>query len=139
MIDNLGSSILQKPGQMISFVNNVLEGYHQKDANMKERKKSAEPSCILGELSNIVKDEDSDDEVSAEGNNDDVELLYLALTFLSSLLEGKNSFHRYLSGTCKFLTLKFKFFKSTIHFMMVEHKSFSIQDSHILNLVFLVT
>ncbi len=94
MIDGLGSSILQKPGQMISFVNNVLEGYHQKDANMEERRKSAKPSCILGELSNIVKDEDSDDEVSAEGNNnDDDELLYLALTLLSSLLEGKSDIY----------------------------------------------
>ncbi|CAI2174947.1 13312_t:CDS:10 [Funneliformis geosporum] len=81
MIDCLGSSILQKPEQMVAFVNNVLEGYHRKDANQEERKES-----ILDELSNIVKDEDSNDEASTEVN-DDEELLYLALTLLSSLLE----------------------------------------------------
>ncbi|CAG8567531.1 1282_t:CDS:10 [Funneliformis mosseae] len=85
MIDCLGSSILQKPEQMVAFVNNVLEGYHRKDANREERKESTR-SCILDDLSNIVKDEDSSDEVSSEVNDDD-ELLYLALTLLSSLLE----------------------------------------------------
>ncbi|CAG8636092.1 14603_t:CDS:10 [Funneliformis caledonium] len=85
MIDCLGSSILQKPEQMVAFVNNVLEGYHRKDANREERKESTR-SCILDDLSNIVKDEDSSDEVSSEVNDHD-ELLYLALTLLSSLLE----------------------------------------------------
>ncbi|CAG8437765.1 15274_t:CDS:10 [Acaulospora morrowiae] len=35
MIDNLGSTILQKPGQMIAFVNNVLEEYNLKRDNQK--------------------------------------------------------------------------------------------------------
>ncbi|GES83351.1 transport and Golgi organization protein 6 homolog [Rhizophagus clarus] len=104
MIDGLGSSILQKPGQMISFVNNVLESYHQKGANIEEERKNIRNSGILGELSNIVNDDDVDGEVSIEGDNDDEELLSLALMLLSSLLQ--------------------------------EHKNLSIQDLHILNLVF---
>ncbi|PKC73112.1 hypothetical protein RhiirA1_389208 [Rhizophagus irregularis] len=104
MIDGLGSSILQKPGQMISFVNNVLESYHQKGANTEKEKKGINNSGILGELGNIVNDEDVDGEVSVESDDDDEELLSLALMLLSSLLQ--------------------------------EHKNLSIQDLHILNLVF---
>jgi hypothetical protein len=89
MIDGLGSSILQKPGQMISFVNNVLESYHQKGTSTEEERKGIKNSGILGELGNIVNDEDVDDEVSVEGDNDDEELLSLALMLLSSLLQGK--------------------------------------------------
>lgn len=89
MIDGLGSSILQKPGQMIAFVNNVLEGYIQKGANMERERKSVKNTGIWGELGNIVKDEDSDDEASVGNDNDDEELLSLALMLLSSLLQGK--------------------------------------------------
>src|ERR1700722_8149117 len=89
MIDGLGSSILQKPGQMIAFVNNVLESYHHKGPNKEEERKGVKNSGILGGLGNIVNDEDSDDEVSVEGDNDDEELLSLALMLLSSLLQGK--------------------------------------------------
>jgi len=91
MIDGLGSSILQKPGQMIAFVNNVLENYHQKGINTEEERKGVKSSGILGELGNIVNDEDSDDEVYVESDNDDEELLSLALMLLSSLLQGKRS------------------------------------------------
>ncbi|RIA90280.1 hypothetical protein C1645_770394 [Glomus cerebriforme] len=104
MIDSLGSSILQKTGQMIAFVNNVLEGYHHKGAYTEKGNNDAKNSGILGELGNIVKGEDSDDEVSVENNNEEEELLSLALMLLSSLLQ--------------------------------EHKNLSIQDLHILNLVF---
>ena len=88
MIDGLGSSMLQKPGQMIAFVNNVLDGYIQKGSNTEEERKSVKNTGILGELGNIVKDEDSDAEVSV-GSDDDEELLSLALMLLSPLLQGK--------------------------------------------------
>ena len=62
--------------------------------------------------------------------------------YYNVLLEGKNSFldiYQVLVNWRFFLTNQLlwnlNFFKSTIYFLMIEHKIFSIQDSHILNLV----
>ncbi|RIB10351.1 hypothetical protein C2G38_1979925 [Gigaspora rosea] len=82
MIENLGSVILQKPGQIIAFVNNVLERYHQKSSRVKQE--ASGNKSIFGELGNIVKD--IDEEELMEDENEDDEILSLALTLLTSLL-----------------------------------------------------
>ncbi|CAG8804286.1 9156_t:CDS:2, partial [Racocetra persica] len=82
MIENLGSAILQKPGQIIAFVNNVLERYHQKSNGTKQT--TGENKSILDELDNIVKD--TNEEELMEDENEDDEILSLALTLLTSLL-----------------------------------------------------
>ncbi|CAG8710072.1 7348_t:CDS:10 [Gigaspora margarita] len=82
MIENLGSVILQKPGQIIAFVNNVLERYHQKISRVKQE--TNVNKSIFGELDNIVKD--IDEEELMEDENEDDEILSLALTLLTSLL-----------------------------------------------------
>ncbi|CAG8442579.1 10649_t:CDS:2 [Acaulospora colombiana] len=85
MIDSLGSTILQKPGQMIAFVNNVLEGYSNVEANRKGNEGAGLRGRFggLGELSNIIKDEEED---STEDDNEEDEILSLALSLLASLL-----------------------------------------------------
>lgn len=96
MIDQLGSKILQKPGQMVAFVNNVLEEYLHKKENNKFEKNVNQQTFKKGwirELSNIVKNEEEDDddeneEEDDEDTKDNEELLSLALSLLGSLLTG---------------------------------------------------
>ncbi|CAG8577005.1 7166_t:CDS:10 [Ambispora leptoticha] len=106
MIDSLGSDILRKPGQVIAFVNNVLENYHSRVDNEDARKKKKQHgnSIELSSLANIVDDEENSNVELPEDQQDEDETLTLALTLLTSLL--------------------------------AEHKSLSTQDTHILNLVF---
>ncbi|RHZ82627.1 hypothetical protein Glove_106g48 [Diversispora epigaea] len=84
MIDQLGSKILQKPGQMIAFVNNVLEEYIHKKENKRAKQNINIQTFKKGwrsELSNIVKNEEYE-----ENEDEDEELLSLALSLLESLL-----------------------------------------------------
>ena len=86
MIDCLGSTIIQKPGQIISFVDNVLENYGQKGFS-----NSAQSSNRSSKNPIIVVEEDSDEDEGEEPVKDqqeEDETLALALTLLTSLLAG---------------------------------------------------
>lgn len=87
MIDRLGSTILQKPGQIIAFTNSVLENYqynYEKVQNVNRGKKN---NVSLSDLENIVGIEESNLQ-DEEGQENEDEMLALSLTLLTSLLAG---------------------------------------------------
>jgi len=88
MIDRLGSTIIQKPGQIISFVDNVLENYGRKgfsNSAQSSDRSSKNPIIVVEEESD--EDEDEDEEPVKDQQEED-ETLALALTLLTSLLAG---------------------------------------------------
>ncbi|KAG9303568.1 hypothetical protein G9A89_018464 [Geosiphon pyriformis] len=73
MTETFGSSILQKPGQVIAFVNNFLENY-QARPNSAKAQKERRAKFGLSALGNIVEEKESFDE-SDENQKDDNETL----------------------------------------------------------------
>ncbi len=87
MIERLGSTILEKPGQIIAFVNSVLENYQHNHGKVQSTKQRNKRYVGLSDLENIVDTEEPDfqDEDDQEYEN---ETLALSLTLLTSLLAG---------------------------------------------------
>jgi len=84
MIDCLGSTIIQKPGQIISFVDNVLENYGQKGfSNSAQSRDSSSRNPII-----VVEEDSDEDEEPVKDQQEEDETLALALTLLTSLLAG---------------------------------------------------
>ncbi|KAI8973433.1 hypothetical protein BDF20DRAFT_651428 [Mycotypha africana] len=100
MLDTLGPAILNKPTQIISFANNVIQDHadkldiHHKTAT-EEQKKQKKVSGFPDMLSNIVSqeefeamNEDHDEQLSTE---DDEESLILAINLLRAVMHGNDN------------------------------------------------